>query len=574
MWLPVALVALFWAVYMIPTIVDLPIFAQFFTSVIATLVLTIVFGLWWLLTKKVTRSERLWGLAALLLGAVVAVAVSQQTLQTVGALLFGLPVTFTVWALWLVVGSLVSANVRTIGLVAVIALSWSSVALVRSDGLNGDLHANVKWRWAPKAEDLYLAERAAQSADTKTDEATTADVQPVLLGPGDWPALRGPTRDGVVTGLTIGTDWEKNPPEQLWKQRVGPAWSSFAIVGDHVYTQEQRGENEATVCLDPATGREIWAHEDVARFWDGQAGAGPRATPTFVDGKIYALGATGILNCLDAATGAALWSRNIVTDSAAPLPMWGYSSSPLVVDDVVVVYAGGPDQKGILAYRAGTGEPAWNVAAGPVSYGSAQLVNVAGQNQVLFLSDLGLVAIAPSTGELLWQHDAAANGIWRAVQPRLIGESGVLLGSEDLGLVRLELSKTGSAWSAEQRYASRSMKPAYNDFVVSDGIVYGFDGAIFCAVDAETGQRRWRAGRDARYGHGQLLLLADQHLLLVLSETGDVVLVEANPEKHVELARIHVFEGTTWNHPAIAHGRLFVRNGEEMACFELPSAEK
>ena len=156
------------------------------------------------------------------------------------------------------------------------------------------------------------------------------------------------------------------------------------------------------------------------------------------------------------------------------------------------------------------------------------------------------------------------------VQPRLIGNSGVLVGSEDMGLVRLDLTHTNSSWSAEQRYASRGMKPAYNDFVVCDGIVYGFDGSVFCAVDAETGQRAARAGREGRYGHGQLLLLADQRVLLVLTETGDVVLVAANPEKHEELAHLHAIDGKTWNHPSIAHGRLLVRNDEEMACFELP----
>ncbi len=197
-------------------------------------------------------------------------------------------------------------------------------------------------------------------------------------------------------------------------------------------------------------------------------------------------------------------------------------------------------------------------------------MNVGGENQILFLSDLGLVALAPPTGEILWQHDAVSNGIWRAVQPRLLGDSAVLVGSEDLGLVRLDLTKPGSSWSAEQRYASRGMKPAYNDFVVSDGIVYGFDGSVFCAVDTETGERRWRAGREGRYGHGQLLLLADQRVHLVLTETGDVVLVAANPEKHQELARLHALDGKTWNHPALAHGRLYVRNDEEMACFELP----
>jgi outer membrane protein assembly factor BamB len=565
LWPAVALVVAFWIAFTLPRMIEMPIALSFFSGVIASALFTLTFLAWWLLTRSVGRPERVAGLLALFVGAATAVALSQQTLGTVGLLYFGLPVAFTIWTIWLLVSRRLSTVSRVVGLVVVLGLSWGYFTLIRMDGLSGDLQANIHWRWAPKAEDVYLAERAAAPVPT---EALSENTAPLALRPGDWPALGGANRDGVVHDTHVATDWQDNPPRLVWRQRVGPAWSSVAIVDGRLFTQEQRGEEEAVVCLDPATGREIWSHVDRARFWDGQAGAGPRATPAFADGRIYALGATGILNCLDAATGSLRWTRNIVGDSGAATPMWGFSGSPLVINGLVVAYAGGPDPKGLIAYRAEDGEPAWTAATGPVSYSSPQPVAIGGETQVLFLSDRGLVAVESGSGAVRWQHESVNSSMWRVVQPRLIDQSGVLVGSEDLGLVRLDIAAGDSSWSAAERFASKAMKPAYNDFVVADGFVYGFDGGIFCCVDAATGKRRWKAGR---YGHGQLLLLAEQSVLLVQAEGGDVLLVAASPQEHKELARLHALDAKTWNHPVVAHGRLYVRNDEEMACYELPA---
>src|SRR5262249_29600164 len=182
-------------------------------------------------------------------------------------------------------------------------------------------------------------------------------------------------------GITIATDWDTIPPRLLWRQRVGPAWSSVIVVDGRLYTQEQRGEQEAVVCYEAQTGRELWAHGDAARFWESVSGAGPRATPTFADGRIYALGGTGILNCLDAATGERHWSHDIAADAGTRPPQWGFSGSPLVTDGLVIVFAGGDGDKNLLAYRADTGKPAWAAPARGTSYSSPQLVTLAGQRQ-------------------------------------------------------------------------------------------------------------------------------------------------------------------------------------------------
>jgi outer membrane protein assembly factor BamB len=433
------------------------------------------------------------------------------------------------------------------------------------DGLDGELHADMHWRWTPSAEERYKAELARKDAEKKTNpQPVETPASPLVFRPGDWSGLRGPDRNGEVHGVQIATDWEKSPPKQIWRAKIGPAWSSFVVIGDRLFTQEQRDKNEAVDCLDAATGREIWVHEDKDRYWDSQGGAGPRGTPVFDGGRIYSLGATGILNCLDAATGELKWTRKIADDAKTTVPMWGYSGSPLVVGDLVIVYAGGGD-KGLAAYHATNGEPAWTAPTGTLGYSSPQLVSIGGENQVLSFDDSGVIAVDPATGAVRWRHDAPSHG-WRAVQPHLFGDRQVLFGSEDLGLVLVGLTKAEQAWTATQRWTTKNLKPAYNDFVVLDGSIYGFDGGIFCCVDAKTGERHWKGGH---YGHGQVLLLTDQRLLLVLSETGEVVLLAANPQKLEELGKFQALEGKTWNNPAIAHGRLYVRNDQEMACYQL-----
>jgi outer membrane protein assembly factor BamB len=304
-------------------------------------------------------------------------------------------------------------------------------------------------------------------------------------------------------------------------------------------------------------------HRDRTRFWESNAGAGPRATPLIHGGRVYTLGAKGTLNALDASSGTVAWSRNAATDTGAALPMWGFAGSPIVAGDGVIVTVSGA----LAAYDPGTGRLRWKHAAqGGEAYASPQLVTLDGVPQVLLTSGVGVSSVAPADGTLLWSH------AWKGspmVQPALTTDGDLLVAVNDSdGVRRLVVRRGANGWSATERWTSKGLKPYFNDFVVHDGHAYGFDGAILSCISLTDGARRWKGGR---YGNGQMVLLPDQDALLVLSEEGEIALVRATPDGYAELARTAGLDGKTWNHPVIVGDVLLVRNGEQMAAFRLPA---
>jgi outer membrane protein assembly factor BamB len=573
LWPAVVLVVVQWLVILVPGWVAPVTMAHFMGWFLGSLLGALGLALWWLLASRLRWADRWLGLAAFLgLGAATFPFWDESLRDSQSNGLFflviwALPVVTTAWVAWLVATPFLRWPVRRAGLLVVLLLAWGAFLLARTDGTYGSMKATFYPRWSPTEEQRFLALMAAGKLGSKS-AVDAAAVPPAALQPGDWPAFRGPGRDGRLTGVRIATDWDQNPPRLVWRHRVGPGWSSFAMVGNRLYTQEQRGPDEVVVCYDADSGAERWSHKDPARFTETMAGPGPRATPTFHEGKVYALGATGRLNCLDAVTGRLLWPRDIVADTGAKVPQWGFAASPLVAQGVVAVFAGAEGGKSVVGYDAATGKPAWFAGEGQFSYCSPQPARLGGVEQLLIATDQGLTAIAPAGGAVLWRHDWPLPGeMSRIVQPALVGEGDVLLGTGfGKGTRRVRVSHAGERWSTEAVWTSRALKPYYNDMVVHRGQVYGFDNAVLTCVSLEDGQEKWRA---RGYGNGQVLLLADQDLLLVLSEQGAVALVDAVPDGHRERARFQALDGKTWNHPVVAHGKLFVRNGAEAACYEL-----
>ena len=300
-----------------------------------------------------------------------------------------------------------------------------------------------------------------------------------------------------------------------------------------------------------------------ARFWESNGGPGPRGTPTVNNGRVYSLGGTGILNVLDAGTGAVVWSRNAVNDTGAKIPAWGIAGSPLIANDLVIVAAAGT----LAAYDLATGAPRWTGPTGGASYSSPQMLTIGGVPQVVLLNANGAIAISPADGTRLWEHSWPGVPI---VQPNLADNGDLLIAvSESSGTRRIAVGHGTDGWTTEERWTSEDLNPFFNDFVAHKGHAFGFNGNSLVCIDLTNGTRKWKGGG---YGNGQLVLLADQDLLVVLSEQGELVLVKATPDQFTELARLKAVKGKTWNHPVLVGDTLLVRNAEEMVAFRLSLA--
>ncbi len=522
---------------------------------------------WWAFLSRAPRSER-WGAVVLVIVAMV--ATSRIIHESIATGMMGMM--FVVYAvpvlsLAFVGGAALSRDFseapRRAVLAAAILLGCGVWTLVRTGGFTSELDHDFAWRWARTPEQRLLAQADEPAAPAAPPPATGAGGPDADRIATQWPGYRGPGRDGTVRGVRIETDWSASPPVELWRRPIGPGWSSFAVRGDLLYTQEQRGDEELVACYSVATGEPVWRHRDAARFWESNGGAGPRGTPTLSGGRVYTLGGTGILNALDAGDGAVVWSRDAASDTGAKLPNWGFSSSPLVTGDQLVVATSGA----LVAYDLATGDPIWFGPAGGEGYSSPQMVTIDGVEQILQLSGDGVASVAPADGTLLWEHPWPGYPI---VQPALTADGDVLISvSDSSGIRRLALARGAGGWTVEERWTSVRLKPYYSGFVVNDGHAFGFDGSILACIDLEDGRRKWKGGR---YGAGQLVLLADQDLLLVLSEKGELALVRASPEKLIELAREPAIEGKTWNHPVLAGDVLLARNAQEMVAFRLSLA--
>jgi len=555
---------------------------------------------WWLFFSRAPWLDRIGAILLMVPGVIATRLLVHPSIANAGMgkmmYIFAIPVMSLALVSWAAATRRMAIGSRRSWMVVAILLGCATFTLVRTGGVTGEGSSDLHWRWTPTPEERLLATAGDEpTTPTSVPEAAAADSEkPLAATPGAtaspapgvtsasntekpaapvttalralWPGFRGPNRDDVVRGVRIETDWSKSPPTEMWRQKVGPGWSSFAVRGDLAYTQEQRGEDELVSCYNLTTGKPVWRHRDAARFWESNAGAGPRATPTLSRGRVYTFGATGILNALDANTGAVMWSRNAASDTGAKLPGWGFASSPLAVNDLVIVAASGR----LVGYDASTGNPRWFAPARGGSYSSPHLMTVGGVTQVLLLTSTGLTSVAPSDGSVLWEHSWEGTPM---LQPARTADGDLLITTGDMsggmGTRRIAISHGAEGWTVQERWTSSGLKPYYNDLVVHQGNAYGFDGSILACIDLKDGTRKWKGGR---YGHGQLVLLPDQDLLLVLSEEGELALVKATPDQFTELAKFPAIEGKTWNHPVLAGDVLLVRNGEEMAAFRLSIA--
>jgi outer membrane protein assembly factor BamB len=455
----------------------------------------------------------------------------------------------TLWFLFL---SRARWKVRLLGVLALVLAIFGLTRVVEVRGVTGDLRPILSWR-------------AGASDAVPLESGTTR--QPVLEGSTvDFPQFLGQERNGKISGVRLARDWEVEAPRLIWRQPIGAGWSSFAVWGDLAITQEQREDKELVVAYDVVTGEVRWAHATETRYATTIGGVGPRATPA-VDGlRVFTLGATGVLNALDLSTGKPLWSHNVVERYGAQLPEWGRSCSPLLVDDLVVVSAGGDRGRSLVAFDRETGAEVWTGGDDRASYSSPFVATLAGVRQIVVLNAASVAGHDPADGRVLWTHP------WPHEQPnvaqplplagdRLLVSSGYGVGAK---MLRISAGADG-ALAAEVLWESPRLKAKFAHYVDYRDHIYGLDDGVLVCLDPETGERCWKRGR---YGHGQMLLVDD--LLLLQAEDGEVHLIEPDSEQLVELGSFDALDGKTWNIPTLAGSYLLVRNDREAALYQLP----
>lgn len=465
---------------------------------------------------------------------------------------------------------------------APMALFWLGIggffAVYKIESFSGTLIPSFRNRWQKAADEKLLGELGKRKPDIDLTSETEHD----------YPQFLGPARNQTLSGMHLATDWKSSPPKQLWRQRCGAGWSSFAARNGYAVTMEQRGPKELVTCYGIKSGKMQWWHAINARHETKLGGVGPRGTPTIHQGKVYALGATGVLRCLNGANGELSWKRNLLDEFGVAGPdedrveiRWGRSASPLVVDNVVIVPAGGPPggpYVSLVAYNKDDGKFAWTSGDQQISYSSPALATIDGTRQIVIVDQSSVSGHKldgeGETREVLWSHPWPGSSASAAsTSQAVVFEDGRVFLSKGYGYgcALLQVSKNeAGAFTVEEIWVNpRAMKTKFTNVVVHDGYVFGLSDGILECIKLKTGKRQWKRGR---YNHGQILLVDD--LILVQAEDpGDLALVEANPNRFIELSRFPALKDKTWNNPCLYGRYLLVRNATEAACYELPVKE-
>ncbi|MEY2724911.1 MAG: hypothetical protein RLZZ458_778 [Planctomycetota bacterium] len=551
-----------------PSIANKP---RFFLMMGGPLLGGLMFSMWLLFLSRLRWLDRLRlaGLGVVLPFAAGLVSDSGAALRT-AMWVHGVPL-----AVFAITAGLSFAGRRPQGwrwAAGLLAAAWFSFALVRNEGFDGEYYPEFAWRWSAEHESTLPLlgskpgkEREPATLAEETAGGSTASV--VQSTAAEWPGYRGRFGDGVAEDTAGEPDWRVKPPEVLWKISVGPAWSSFAWHNGRLFTQEQRREEECITCYSAEDGSLIWSQASSSRFTEVVSGAGPRSTPTVHNGRVFAMGGRGLLTCLNEVDGSVLWQRDLAQTIGARVPMWGFSGSPFPVDDRIIVFADGDGANGLISVDVSTGEIVWGFESHGMNYTTVRDFELCGQRCLVFCDGRGVHGLNADSGSEVFSYRPSKWNAGPMVDPQQLGPAALLVSLGDgVGLCRLDLEQSDGSWRISEGWTTSRLRPSFNDSLVHNGSIYGFNQDLLCCLDATTGELRWRG---KRYGFGQAVLLKNAGRILVAAENGDAVLVKADAGRFEELGRIPVLDDKTWNHPIVVGDRAYLRNGRTAAALLL-----
>jgi outer membrane protein assembly factor BamB len=381
----------------------------------------------------------------------------------------------------------------------------------------------------------------------------------------EWFQWRGPNRDGHSAETGLLQQWPQNGPPRLWQGAgAGEGFSSFASSSGRLYTQGSRGGTEYVMAFDAATGKKLWEVPNGTRFRNEQ-GDGPRGTPTVEGDRVYSFGGSGEFSALEAITGRKIWSVNVVSTFGGNVPYWGYSESPLIVGDRIVLNAGGR-RASIVAIDKASGKTLWQNHNDEAGYSSPMLLRTGSLQQVVFFTGQRALAVDPRDGRLLWTYNRASNGTANIATPVVRGTRVFFSSAYGTGGGLVQVKAAGAIAAAEEMYFTREMRNHHSSSVLVGDTLYGFSDSILTALNFDSGRLAWR---DRSVGKGSLIY-ADQRLYLY-SENGVVGLAEADPAAYRERGRFSITAAgaPTWSHPIISNGRLILRDQDKVYAFDI-----
>ncbi len=390
-------------------------------------------------------------------------------------------------------------------------------------------------------------------------------VLSLSLAAEDWPQWRGPARDGRSAETGLAAEWPAGGPALLWQAEIlGEGYASFAVVGGRLYTQGQKDGRQFVIALDAATGKLIWQTANGDTYADGRGG-GPRGAPTLDNGRLYALGSSGNLICLDTASGKQVWEVNLLRKYGARNIRWGLSESPLIDGEKIIVSPGGRGAA-VVALNKSDGSLIWKSESDEAGYSSAVVAEAGGVRMYVLLTGDAAIGLRADSGELLWRYSKVANGTANIATPIVKGNHVFVSSDYGTGCALLKLSRDGAGVRADEVYFSRDMRNHYSSSVLVGEYLYGFSSRIFTAMNFMTGEVGWK---DRSVGKGQVIF-ADGKLFLQ-GEDGIVGLVTPDPGEYKEISRFEVGRGKypTWALPVIADGRLYIRDQDLLRCYDV-----
>ncbi|MFQ5633483.1 MAG: PQQ-binding-like beta-propeller repeat protein [bacterium] len=379
----------------------------------------------------------------------------------------------------------------------------------------------------------------------------------------DWPQWRGPNRDGVSAETGILKKWPVAGPKVMWRVASGDGYSSMSVADGKLYTAWGDGNWSYLYCFDAATGKQLWRHKLGTNPHIDQ-GRGPRATPTIDENVVFMIAGYANLHAVNAATGDLVWQHDLVKEYGCRVPTWGYSSSPMIDGNKLIVQVGGKRDHAFMAFDKKTGTVLWYSQTDEPGYSSPVAVTIKGTRQVIFFSASGLHALSPQNGKLYWKYRWTTTYDVNAANPIFIAPDKIYISSGyGTGAAVLRITGRGSRFEVETVWRSRVMKNHFNSAILAGDHIYGFDNGTLKCIEATTGREVWKK---RGFQKGQLIF-ADGHFI-VLGERGQLALVEATPDQYREKAQIQMLRGRCWTTPVLANGRLYLRNQREMLCLD------